>query len=204
MSERKLGLTIVVTDAWLSGQRDPVPTAIPDLAGEPVFLLRPTDEEERLRIAEQAGYCARCEGEGRITAGTDRRGQPMLITCPRCRGRGLPMLSPEVMRAVVRQVVHGWSGWLSAEGHEIPYSEQMRDRIAVHRALYAVLVARAQDLAIRYEDELDAFFASSGDGSPAEGTPQSSSCQDQPSSCEPGDSSEARTDTAWPDQPART
>lgn len=191
----KLGFKIIVSDSWIKGQADPVPVEVEELAGPPTFMLTPTDEEERLQIARRAGYCDRCEGERRIAAGQDRRGQPIYARCPRCDGKGLPMLSPEVMRAVMAHICRGWSGWLSAEGHEIPYSPEMRDRIAVHRAIWAVLVSRAQELKIRYEEELEDFFAPGGVPSPQGEMSQTSSSQASISSSEPGSSSDCSRGT---------
>ncbi len=192
----QLGFKIIVSDSWIKGQADPVPHRIEDLAGEPVFLLVPTDDEERLAIARRAGYCDRCEGEGRIPGPLDRRGQPMLIRCPRCEGKGKPMLSPEVMRAICAHICRGWQGWISAEGSEIPYSPEMRDRVAVHRALFAVIVSEAQRLKIRYEEEAEDFFASSREPSSGESQSQTPSQEPTPSSGDGGSSGTSKDTTS--------
>lgn len=200
----KLGFKIIVSDSWIKGQTDPVPVVVEELAGPPTWVLVPTDEEERLAIAKRAGYCERCEGERRIPAGQDRKGQPIFAKCPRCDGKGLPLLSPPVMRAVFAHIVRGWSGWISAEGEEIPYSEATRDRVAVHRAIWAVIVARAQELKIRYEEQLEDFFEPGGEPSSEETSLQMSSSQASPSSSAPGASSAFSNATTSAASPAQT
>lgn len=172
MSE--LGFKIKIHESWLRGVAEPVPVPISDLDGEPVFLVMPTDEEERLAIARRAGYCEECEGRRAIAVGYDRKGEKLWAKCPRCQGKGKRMLDPEVMRAVMTHIVRGWSGWRSAEGSEIPFTPENLAKIATHRAIYAVVVSAAQKLKVEYEEVLDENLEDGADTSSREAPDQTS------------------------------
>lgn len=149
----ELGFKIHIHDAWVRGISEPIAVPIDEL--DATFLLVPTDDEERFSIARRAGFCDECEGRGAIQVGVDRRGEKLWAKCPRCHGKGKRLLDHDVMRAVMRHIVKGWSGWKSAEGTEIPFSPENLDKIATHRAIYAVVVAAAQKLKVEYSDEID-------------------------------------------------
>jgi len=148
---------ITIHDSWLRGDDEFVQVPIPEIYSSPVFALRPTDEEDRVRIASRAGYCRACDGRGAIPAGFAPNPAPM--TCPKCKGKGKAMDHPDVRLAIFRHVVGGWSGWQTEEGTEVPFTQENLDRAARHTALFAVVVAKAQTLKVEYRQAVDENLA---------------------------------------------
>lgn len=161
-------ILIDVTDAWLKGSSETVAVPIDVLRGSPVFLITPTDEKERERVAVAHGYCPACEGEGvkPIPYGREMRSMP----CPKCRGKAKSMADPEVRLALMQLIVHGWEGWTTKEGTEIPYNREIVESIAFRNpAIFGSVVNASQELKTAYR-EAEEGNSVSGPG-PSSGDP---------------------------------
>jgi len=133
---------IQFTNLLLEDSAGPFEAPIPEYEGEPKFLLSPVSAGDKERWREQFKMCPRCGGLGMFP--TDKRA----LTCPRCQGRdGQPSYGKKEIRlAVLTEIVHGWSDFLTAEGMEIPYEPRMLDHLADDQEMFYAIMRAAESL----------------------------------------------------------
>ena len=137
-------LIIDVTDAWVSGSTDIQSVVITELRGAPRFALTPSDQHERVAIARRHGYCAKCDGRGYIPTawGKEMRAVP----CPSCRGKCKGMDHADVRLGLLTDLCHGWEGWLSKSGAEVPFDPARLAAIAKDELLSGVILGYSQKM----------------------------------------------------------
>lgn len=137
-------IIIDVTDAWVSGSTDIQAVEILELRGAPKFMLTPSDPHERERIAQLAGYCPRCNGQGStpVPFGKEMRSAP----CLRCKGKSKSLDHHDVRLALLRELCHGWEGWLTKSGGDVPFDEVRLAAISRDDLLSGLVLGYSQRL----------------------------------------------------------
>ena len=135
-------IIIDVTDAWVSGSSEIQAVEIPELRGAPRFMLTPSDHHERVRLAQRFDYCPRCEGRGFIPVpfGKEMRSAP----CSKCKGKCKGLDHPDVRLGLLRELCHGWEGWLTQSGAEVPFDDTRLAAIARDDLLAGLVIGYSQ------------------------------------------------------------
>lgn len=146
-------ILIDVTDAWVNGTSEVTSVVIEELRGKEGgarFALLPTDEQDREVIATRLGVCRKCGGRGydAVPWGKAMRAVP----CPKCKGNTKAPDDPGVRLAILKAVCLGWEGWITKDGSDVPFSEDMLDKVARHGGAYVAIVSASQKLKTEYRD----------------------------------------------------
>lgn len=180
-----------VTDEWLDGAADAAPVTIHELRGDPVFMLVPSDETERVDLARAHGYCQECDGRGYHVHPWAR--QLRSVDCPRCRGKSKALDHPSIRLVMLEAYCKSWSGWTTKQGTEIKDTPELRSKIARDDIVYALIMGHSQTLKRTITDAVQ------GNGRPGRATSsEASRVQDtdgrgSDESSRPGASSTARS-----------
>jgi hypothetical protein len=138
----------IISDLFFTDEREPVEVEIEEFTDGNKFMLVPVRQRDRDRWQKEHKMCPTCGGLGFFP------GEKRLLTCPRCKGQAGPShASPDVRAAILNDIVKGWSGWLSASGRDIPYSEQTVAKVAEDFDLYNIIITAASETVKKSEDE---------------------------------------------------
>jgi len=138
---------IEVTDLFLAEAAEPVEVEIEGLHPGNRFLLLPIRDADRRRWQQQHKLCRTCGGLGFVPL------RDSAAKCPTCGGtRGPSFDDPAIRKATLAEFCRGWHDWLTASGSPIPYSAEMRDRIAEDSGIYWMIRDAAERLLRRVEE----------------------------------------------------